>query len=92
MRVAFPKVISEFDAVIAPATPGEAPRDLTNTGSPKFNLLWTSIGVPAVNVPALKGPAGMPVGVQVIGRYGADLETLRAAAWLGHELGAKVVD
>jgi len=92
MRVAFPKVISEFDAVIAPATPGEAPRDLTNTGSPKFNLLWTSIGVPAVNVPALKGPAGMPVGVQVIGRYGADLETLRAAAWLGHELGAEVVD
>ncbi len=92
MRVAFPKVIDEFDAAIAPATPGEAPKDLSNTGNPKFNLLWTSIGVPAVNVPALKGPAGMPVGIQVIGRHGADLETLRAAEWLGHELGAKVAD
>ncbi len=92
MRVAFPKVINKFDAAIAPAAPGEAPKNLTNTGNPKFNLLWTSIGVPAVNVPALKGPSGMPVGVQVIGRYGADLETLRAAAWLGHELGAEVAE
>ena len=38
-----------------------------------------------------KGPAGMPVGVQVIGRRGADLETLRAAQWLGNELGAEMV-
>jgi Asp-tRNA(Asn)/Glu-tRNA(Gln) amidotransferase A subunit family amidase len=47
--------------------------------------------VPAISVPAFKGPAGLPVGVQVIGRRGADLETLRAAKWLGRELGAEMV-
>ena len=91
MRTGFPDVIGEFDAAIAPVTAGEAPKDLSNTGNPKFLLLWTSIGVPAISVLAFKGPAGMPVGVQVIGRRGADLETLRAAAWLGQELGAEMV-
>ena len=91
MRMAFPAVISGFDAAIAPVTAGEAPRDLRNTGNPKFCLTWTTIGVPAISVPALKGPACMPVGVQVIGRRGGDLETLRAAQWLGDELGAEMV-
>ncbi len=91
MRMAFAGVIGDFDAAIAPVTAGEAPKDLSNTGNPKFCLLWTSLGVPAINVPAFKGPTGMPVGVQVIGRHGADLETLRAAQWLGRELGAEMV-
>ena len=91
MRMAFTAVIGDFDAAIAPVTAGEAPKDLSTTGNPKFCLLWTSIGVPAISVPAFKGPAGMPVGVQVIGRRGADLETLRAAGWLGRELGAEMV-
>ncbi len=90
MRMSFSSVIGDFDAAIAPVTAGEAPKDLSNTGNPKFLLLWTSIGVPAISVPAFKGPADMPIGVQVLGRRGADLETLRAAAWLGEELGAEV--
>ncbi len=91
MCLAFPSVIGDFDAAIAPVSAGEAPKGLDSTGNPKFLLLWTSIGVPAISVPAFKGPAGLPVGVQVIGRRGADLETLRAAKWLGRELGAEMV-
>ena len=89
--MAFPTIIGDFDAAIAPVTTGEAPKGLDSSGNPKFLLLWTSIGVPVINVPAFKGPQGMPVGVQVIGRQGADLETLRAAQWLGRELGAEMV-
>jgi Asp-tRNA(Asn)/Glu-tRNA(Gln) amidotransferase A subunit family amidase len=91
MRMGFPAVIGDFDAAIAPVSAGEAPKGLDSTGNPKFLLLWTSIGVPAISVPAFKGPAGLPIGVQVIGRHGADLETLRAAKWLGRELGAEMV-
>jgi Asp-tRNA(Asn)/Glu-tRNA(Gln) amidotransferase A subunit family amidase len=91
MRMAFAAVIGDFDAAIAPVTAGEAPTGLSSTGNPNFCLPWTSLGVPAISVPAFKGPAGMPVGVQVIGRHGADLATLRAAAWLGRELGAGMV-
>ena len=91
MRMVFPSIIGDFDAAIAPVTAGEAPKGLDSTGNPKFLLLWTSIGVPVINVPAFKGPRGLPVGVQVIGRRGADLETMRAAQWLGRELGAEMV-
>ncbi len=90
MRMGFPSVIGDFDAAIAPVSTGEAPKGLDSTGNPKFLLLWTSLGVPAISVPAFKGPAGLPIGVQVIGRHGADLETLRAAKWLGRELGAEM--
>ena len=90
MRMSFSSVIGDFDAAIAPVTAGEAPKDLSNTGNPKFLLLWTSIGVPAISVPAFKGPADMPIGVQVLGRRGAQRLQIRAAAWLGEELGAEV--
>jgi Asp-tRNA(Asn)/Glu-tRNA(Gln) amidotransferase A subunit family amidase len=38
--------------------------------------------VPAVSLPLLTGPAGLPVGVQLVGRRGDDARLLRAAAWL----------
>jgi Asp-tRNA(Asn)/Glu-tRNA(Gln) amidotransferase A subunit family amidase len=77
-----------YDAAITPAAPGEAPQGLANTGSRMFCLLWTSLGVPAVNVPGLAGPADLPLGAQVIGPRGTDAETLRAAHWIGRELSA----
>lgn len=87
MRVGFDRVLGDHDAAIAPVTAGEAPQDLTNTGNPRFCLTWTALGVPVISVPAFQGAAGMPVGVQVIGRRGEDLAVLRAAAWFGRELG-----
>ena len=77
-----------FDGIITPAAPGEAPHGLEFTGSRAFCLLWTVLGVPAINVPGLRGDAGLPLGVQVVGAFGTDAETLRAASWVGRELGA----
>ena len=48
-------------------------------------MLWTMLGVPAVNVPILS-VGGLPLGLQVVGRFGADATTLRAAAWCGARL------
>ena len=48
-------------------------------------MLWTMLGVPAVNVPVL-ALDGLPLGLQVVGRFGADATTLRAAAWCGARL------
>jgi len=91
MRMGFNALMDNFDFAIAPASSGEAPLGLHNTGSPNFCLLWTSIGVPVVNIPMLTGPNGMPVGVQVIGRYGSDAETISGAAWLGRNQKVKMV-
>jgi len=81
-KAMFWQVFQRFGAVLTPAAPGEAPQNLAFTGSPNFNRIWTMLGVPCVSVPGLKGPAGMPVGVQCVGAAGRAHETLAHAAWL----------
>jgi Asp-tRNA(Asn)/Glu-tRNA(Gln) amidotransferase A subunit family amidase len=44
--------------------------------------MWSLLGLPCVHVPFTTGSTGLPVGLQVIGRYGADEQTLQAAHWL----------
>jgi Asp-tRNA(Asn)/Glu-tRNA(Gln) amidotransferase A subunit family amidase len=82
------QLFERFDAIITPAAPGEAPRGLDSTGNPIFNGLWTLCGAPAVTLPLLRGPNGLPVGVQLVGRFGEDGRLLRTARWLASYLGA----
>ena len=72
----------EFDAIVTPAAPGEAPVGLDATGSPAFCTLWSLVGTPAVSLPILLGPAGLPLGVQLVGAMGDDARLLRTAHWL----------
>jgi Asp-tRNA(Asn)/Glu-tRNA(Gln) amidotransferase A subunit family amidase len=75
-------LFDRYDAIVTPAAPGEAPAGLDSTGNPVFNGLWTLCGVPAVSLPLLEGPNGLPVGVQLVGRRGEDARLLRTARWL----------
>jgi Asp-tRNA(Asn)/Glu-tRNA(Gln) amidotransferase A subunit family amidase len=72
-------MFDEFDAILTPAAPGEAPRGLESTGNPVFCTIWTYLGVPAVTLPLLQSPAGLPIGVQLVGRRGNDARLLRTA-------------
>jgi aspartyl-tRNA(Asn)/glutamyl-tRNA(Gln) amidotransferase subunit A len=80
------EIFDEYDAIITPAAPGEAPADLTQTGDPAFCSLWTLCGVPAVTLPLMQGANGMPMGVQLIGPAGDDARLLRTARWLALKL------
>ena len=40
------------------------------------------MGTPCVNVPGLADPSGLPLGMQVIGRFGSDRATLEAALFV----------
>jgi amidase len=67
-RSRLPEVLAGLDALLVPAALGEAPlRSEGNTGDPLLCRAWTLLGVPAISVPGLTGPAGMPVGVQLVG-------------------------
>lgn len=70
-------LFGEFDAILTFSAPGPAPASLASTGDPRFNRLWTLMGVPCVNVP-VPGD-GLPVGVQVVGRFGGDGQALAVA-------------
>jgi Asp-tRNA(Asn)/Glu-tRNA(Gln) amidotransferase A subunit family amidase len=76
------EVFDEYDAILTPAAPGEAPRGLDSTGNPVFCTLWTYLGTPAVTLPLLQGENGLPMGVQLVGRRGNDARLLRTARWL----------
>ena len=72
--------------ILTPSAPGAAPEGFLTTGKATFNRLWTSMGTPCVNVPGLSDPAGLPLGMQIVGRFGRDRATLEAAAFLENVL------
>ncbi|MEA2878133.1 MAG: hypothetical protein QOF14_3329 [Hyphomicrobiales bacterium] len=78
-RLALADLMGEFDVILTPAAPGAAPHGIGATGQAIFNLLWTLMGTPCVNVPGLSDAAGMPLGVQIVGRFGRDRAALEAA-------------
>jgi len=79
---ALDKIFEWHDAIITPATTGEAPVGLESTGSPIFCTLWTLCGMPAITLPMMQGAHGMPIGVQLVGARGDDARLLRTARWL----------
>jgi Asp-tRNA(Asn)/Glu-tRNA(Gln) amidotransferase A subunit family amidase len=80
-------LFDEFDAIVTPAAPGEAPPGLESTGDPIFCTLWTYLGTPAVTLPLLRSAAGLPLGVQLVGRRDGDARLVRTARWLVDTVG-----
>lgn len=87
-RHALAALFDRFDVLLAPSAAGEAPSGLASTGDPLFSRMWTLLGNPCVNVPVGHGPAGLPIGVTVIGPRWRDEAALSAAARLEQALGA----
>jgi len=65
------------DCWLAPAAPGPAPEGIDSTGDVVMNLPWTHAGLPVASLPA-GATDGLPLGVQVVGPFGADERLL---AW-----------
>jgi Asp-tRNA(Asn)/Glu-tRNA(Gln) amidotransferase A subunit family amidase len=81
-RGALADVFADVDVLLTFSAPGAAPKGLDWTGDPRFNRLWTLMGVPCVNIPAYVADGGLPVGVQVIARVGDDAGALAAARFV----------
>lgn len=85
-RDALAELFAGVDALLTFSAPGAAPNGLGSTGDPRFNRLWTLMGVPCVNVPAITAESGLPVGVQVIARFGDDAGALAVARFVEQAL------
>ena len=82
LRPVFDKRLAACDAWLTASVPGEAVPRRDGNGEATFNRLFTALQLPCVTIPGLKGPAGLPVGVQLVGARFADMQVLAAAAVL----------
>ena len=88
-RRALADAMADCDVILTPSAPGAAPRGLGTTGNPMFNRLWTLMGAPCVNVPGLY-ENDLPLGVQIVGRFGRDKAVLEAALFVEQAIKRKV--
>ena len=75
------------DALLMPATPAPAPRDLNTTGDAAFQAPWTSAGLPTVVIPSGLSESGLPLGIQFAATPFAEGRLLGAARWCERALG-----
>ena len=88
IKLAFPgsvglaPVFGNNDVLVVPCVPGVAPEGLTSTGDPAFQGLWTILHVPTITLPTHWTAAGLPVGIQLVGRHRDDKVVLDVARWI----------
>jgi Asp-tRNA(Asn)/Glu-tRNA(Gln) amidotransferase A subunit family amidase len=78
-RAMLPDVFGTLDALAVPAVIGEAPMGTQATGDPVFCRPWTLLHCPAISLPLLQGPSGLPIGIQVVGNLNSDDKLLETA-------------
>jgi Asp-tRNA(Asn)/Glu-tRNA(Gln) amidotransferase A subunit family amidase len=69
LRPVIDSIASKYTALITPSVTDEAPlleEPLRFTGDASFNLMWTVLHLPVVNVPGFVGPNGMPIGLSLV--------------------------
>jgi Asp-tRNA(Asn)/Glu-tRNA(Gln) amidotransferase A subunit family amidase len=79
-------LFDRFDVLLAPSAAGEAPVGTAATGDPLFCRGWTLLGLPCIHLPFARGQQGLPIGLQVVGRFGDDHRTLAVAHWVHERL------
>jgi amidase len=84
-RSALAALFTDYDVLLTPSAVGEAPVGW-NTGDSTLASPWTLMHTPAMNVPVVKSPAGLPVGAQVIAANGCDRKLFAAARWIHQRL------
>ena len=89
----FGSFFNDFDAIITPSAPGEAPLFSDgSTGNPIFSTVWTLCGLPCLSMPVLMSKNDMPIGVQLVGGPEEDDRLLRTGSWMLTTLNAVKAD
>jgi amidase len=79
-------VWERYDVLLTPAAFGEAPVGVPAFASAPLYMMWTALHVPAITLPVLHGPAGMPIGLQLLARRHDDRTLFAHARWAYRQL------
>ncbi len=82
----FAALMAPFDAALTAPALGEAPAGLDNTGDALFCIPFSLVGAPAISLPASQSKNKLPLGIQLLGRWGEDRRLLEAALWVEAQL------
>lgn len=80
IRGVLDELLASCDAVVLPAA-GQVP-DISTPGNAHFLRPWSTCGFPSIALPVGFDPDGMPMGMQLVARRGADGQLLALARWV----------
>ncbi|GAW11583.1 hypothetical protein ANO14919_009300 [Xylariales sp. No.14919] len=83
LRPKIDKIAKEYAAILTPSVIDEAPVGLESTGSPAFNVMWTALHTPVVNIPGFRGVNDMPIGLSLIAPRYQDRRLLMVSKAVG---------
>ena len=66
LRPVVDRLARQYDAIVTPSVPAEAPMGTKWTGDARFCSMWTILHVPCVNVPGFASENGMPIGLTLV--------------------------
>ncbi len=85
-RARIGEIFGRVEILLTPATPGEAPMGLDSTGDPRFQEMWTQLHLPALTLPTHRGPAGLPVGIQLVAPAACEDRLFAIGTWIWDRL------
>jgi aspartyl-tRNA(Asn)/glutamyl-tRNA(Gln) amidotransferase subunit A len=92
IRLEFAELFGTVDVLLTPSSaslawPVDAPypavidgRDVGPRGAAVFATFVNAAGLPAISIPGTPSAEGLPIGLQLVGRFGDDLSLLALAA------------
>jgi len=85
-RAAMALIWEDHDVLLSAAAIDEAPVGSDAFAGADLYKMWTVLHVPALTLPVLEGPKGMPVGLQLFAGRGRDRQLFAQALWVHRQL------
>lgn len=81
LRLQLDDVFRDYDVILTPSAPGEAPVGLNATGSHSFSSIWTVCHTPSMTLPLFNGENNLPIGVQLVTKRDSDDYLFAVSSW-----------
>jgi len=86
LRASWATFTENADFILSHSAAGAAPAGHVFTGAPAFNKCWSVLGWPCLHLPVRLSHHGLPLGVQLIGKFEQDFDLITYGTQLESQL------